>query len=183
MTVPINIGPSGAIPRLPQDILDQLLASVTALNPGYTGTLPGSLIRDISTTDVAAIAQCDADLIEFINAVGAANANPFILNMLGQLLGVQLNVGSNTSVLVTFSGTVGYPISPGFLVSDGINQYTIMDGGIIGSNGKSLPLYALAVNPGVFAVPANTVTIFVTSVPSPITLTCTNTTQGTPGTN
>jgi hypothetical protein len=52
----------------------------------------------------------------------------------------------------------GYVFSPGFLVSDGTNQYALQDGGVIQSNGSTTQLYAVATNSNTFAIPAATVT-------------------------
>lgn len=180
-TPPVVLAASGAQPRSPAEILATLLARVSAIRPGYTANLPGSLIEDISSTDVAAIAECDAAMVETIDSLTPYAANDFLLIQLGNMLGVPLGVASNTSVFVTFSGLPGYVIAAGFIVSDGSHQYAVQDGGIIASDGKSAPLFALATTSGTWAVPANTVVNLVTSVPSGYTLTVTNLETGIPG--
>jgi hypothetical protein len=132
-TIPIVMGPAGMIPATPADIQTTLIANVTATNPGYTANLPGTLIEDISSTDVAAILQCNAALVELINSVTPYGANQFLLNQLGQVYGVQQGIGSNTSVYVVFTGTPGFIVQIGFVVSDGSHQYIVQDGGIIGA--------------------------------------------------
>jgi hypothetical protein len=96
------------------------------------------------------------------------------------MYGIQPGAASNTSVYVVFTGTVGFVISAGFVVSDGVYQYTIQDGGIIGSGGSSAQLFAVATTSGTWAVPINTVTFIVTSFPFSVTLSVTNPTAGTP---
>jgi hypothetical protein len=116
-----------------------------------------------------------------VNSLTPYGANEFLLLQLGQIYGVPFGQATNTSVFVVFSGTVGYVIPNGMLVSDGANTYQVQVGGIIVSGGTSNPINAIAVNSGSFGVPANTVTQILTSVPSGISLTVNNPTVGTPG--
>lgn len=179
--LPTVFNTSGLQPQPPASLLAQLLAKVAAVNPGYTASLPGSLIEDISSTDVAAMALIDQMRIELVNSLTPFGANPFILNQLGQVYGVPLGQASNTSVFVQFSGPPGFVIAKGFIVSDGNFQYALSDGGIIGSDGLSPQLFALATQSGTWAVPPGTVTQLVTSVPTPVTLTVNNPETGLPG--
>lgn len=179
---PIVITSAGLQPQSPASLLSQLLAAVSATNPGYTANLPGSLVEDISSTDVAAIALCDAAKVELVNSLTPYGANVPLLTQLGALTGVILNQPTNTSVYVVFSGPPGRTIAQGFIVSDGTNQYVAQDGGIVGAGGTTPPLYALATVPGSWAVPANTVTSLVTSVPVAYAITVTNPSAGLPGT-
>jgi hypothetical protein len=179
-TIPIVLGPAGMISASPTTVHQELLANVSATNPGYTANLPGTLIEDISSTDVAAILLCNSALVELVNSVTPYGANQFLLNQLGQIYGVQQGQDTNTSVYVVFSGPAGYIIPIGFTVSDGTYSYTVQTGGIIETGGDSAPLYCLATTSGSWAVPANTVTTITTSVPSPIVLTCSNPQPGTP---
>lgn len=179
--LPVVMSATGAVPTPPATLLAQLLAYVAAVNPGYTANLPGSLIEDISSTDVGALAIIDQIRVDLINSLTPYGANEFLLNALGQIYGVQKGVGSNTSVYVVFSGTVSFLIPKGFVVSDGTNQYSVQDGGVVGGGGSTVPLFCVALNSGTFSVPANTVTQLVSSVPSGIALTCTNPLAGTPG--
>jgi hypothetical protein len=164
----------------PAVVQQELLANVAATNPGYTANLPGTLIEDISSTDVAAILLCNSALVELVNSVTPYGANQFLLNQLGQIYGVQQGQNTNTSVYVVFSGPAGFVIPIGFTVSDGTYNYTVQTGGIIATGGDSVPLYCLATQAGSWAVPANTVTSITTSVPSPIVITCSNPQPGTP---
>ncbi len=179
-TIPIVLGPAGMIPAVPADVHAQLIANVVATNPGYTANLPGTLIEDISSTDVAAILLCNSALVELVNSVTPYGANQFILNQLGQIYGVQQGQATNTSVFVVFTGTPGFIIPIGFVVSDGTYQYAVQDGGIVGAGGFTSSLYCLATTAGSWAVPANTVTALASSVPSTISLTVTNPLPGIP---
>jgi len=179
-TIPIVLGPAGMIAASPAVVQQELLANVAATNPGYTANLPGTLIEDISSTDVAAILLCNSALVELVNSVTPYGANQFLLNQLGQIYGVQQGQNTNTSVYVVFSGPAGFVIPIGFTVSDGTYNYTVQTGGIIATGGDSVPLYCLATQAGSWAVPANTVTSITTSVPSPIVITCSNPQPGTP---
>ena len=172
---------SGAVPSTPQELRDAELAAAIALSPGLTGNLPGSLIEDLASTAAGALVIQDQAFVDLVNSVSPYTANAFILYQLGAVYGVQQGIGSNTSVYVTFSGNPGFVITVGFTVSDGNYQYTVQDGGIIETSGQSAPLYCLATQAGSWAVPDGTVTQIITSVPSGITLTCTNLTEGLPG--
>jgi len=172
----------GPVPTPPATLLAQLLAYVASEVPGYTASLPGSLIEDVSSTDVAAMVSIDQARVDAVNSVTPYGANPYILAQQGALLGIQQGVGSNGSVYVVFTGSAGYVIPPGFIVSDGSNQYVIQDGGVIATGGTSSPLYAVTMTSGTFAIPAGSVNVVVTSVPSPYTLTCTNPLAGIPAT-
>jgi hypothetical protein len=108
-------------------------------------------------------------------------ANEFVVNQLGAMFGIQQGVPSNTSVYVVFTGTPGFFIPAGFQVSDGTYTYQIQDGGTIQTGGQSPSLYAVATTSGTWAVPANTVTSLVTSVPSGYITAVTNPLSGTPG--
>jgi len=177
-----TITTAGAIPASPTAIRDELVATATALAPGLTANLPGSLVEDMASTAAGAAVVQDQAYVDLVNSISPYTANASIVYQLGAVYGVQQGQGSNTSVFVVFSGTVGFVIPRGFIVSDGSYQYTVQDGGIIGSTGVSASLYCLATTFGSWAVPVNSVTQLVTSVPSGITLTCTNPSAGVIGT-
>lgn len=181
MSLPLVFSKTGALPQSPASLRAALLASVAATNPGYTANLPGSLIEDVSSTDVAAIALCDSAQIELINSMPPYGANAFLLSQIGVMLGIDIGAATNTAGFVVFTGTNGYIVPKGFIVTDGTYQYVLRDGGVIGSGGKSDPLYAIATIQGSWAVPPNTVTQLVTSVPTPFTLTVTNPLAFVPG--
>jgi len=172
---------AGAVPTSPTDLLNAEIAAATALSPGLTANLPGSLVEDMASTAVGAVVIQDQAFVDLVNSISPYTANPFILYELGAVYGVTQGVGNNTSVYVTFIGTPGFVISAGFVVSDGTHQYTVQDGGIVSASGQSAALYCLANNAGSWAVPIGTVTTIVTSIPSGVTLTCTNESAGVPG--
>lgn len=181
MSLPTVFSKAGLLPQSPASLRSQLLASVLATNPGYTANLPGSLIEDVSSTDVGAIALCDSARVELINSMTPYGANAFLLSQIGQMLGTAIGEASNTSVFVVVTGPAGYVVPKGFTVSDGTYQYVLRDGGIIGSGLTSAPLFAVATIQGTWAVPAGTVNQIITSVPSPFVLSVTNPSPGTPG--
>jgi hypothetical protein len=182
-----TITSAGIIPATPQQLNDALVAAATALAPGLTTTLPGSLIEDLSSTATGALVVQEQAYVDLLNSVSPLTANPFILDQLGAVYGVQRGIGSNTSVYVTFEGTPGFVINPGFTVSDGTYQYVVQDGGVIGAAvfpavvGVSPSMYCLATTAGSWAIPIHTVTTLITSKPSPITLSVTNNSVGIPG--
>lgn len=181
-TFPTVMGPEGLLPTSPVAIRQALLSLVASTNPGYTANLPGSLIEDISSTDVAAIALADAARVELVNSLTPYAANDYLLRQLGNIYGVPLGRDSTTSVQVVFSGSVGFVISAGFTVSDGTYQYVVQTGGVVGTDGTSGSIFALATTQGSWAVPPGTVTQLVTSVPDAVTLSATNPEAGLPGT-
>lgn len=182
MTLPLIMTIAGPQPT-PLDQLQQaLIAQVKSTDPDYTANLPGSLIEDISSTDVAAMTQMDQARVDAVNSVTPYGANAAVLAQLGVMFGLPQGLPSNASALVVFSGSVGYVISPGFLVSDGTNQYAVQDGGVVLSSGQTAPLSVVATNANTFPVPAGSITQVVTSVASGYTLTVTNPNAGTPAT-
>lgn len=178
--IPIVLTAAGAQPQSPASLQAQLLAAATAESPGLTANLPGILIEDISSTEVAGVALCDSAWVELLNSITPYGANAFILSQLGQQAGIQPGQNTNTSVYVVFASTAGLVISAGFLVGDGVNQYVVADGGIVATGGFTQPLFCVANQPGAWAVPANTVTSVLTSAPPGFTITCTNPLDGTP---
>jgi hypothetical protein len=181
MTLPIVLNKSGRVNKSPQELRDELTAMVAADIPGYTSTLPGSLISDIAGTDTAATVICDQFVTELINSVTPYGANQFILNQLGQIYGVQPGQTTNTSVYVVFSSpNTGFVVTQGFTVSDGTYSYIAQSSVIINAGGTSEPVYCLATQTGSWAVPPNTVVNISTSLPSGITLTVTNPVAGIP---
>lgn len=189
ISIPVTMTTAGATPTPPATLQSQLIAAVAAEVPDYTANLPGSMIEDISSTAIGAVAQIDQARVDAINSVTPYGANAFVLAQLGTQAGISQGANANGSVLVVFSDVTlnsnGYVFPPGFLVGDGINQYQLTDGGIIGSSGSTPQLFALATNAGTFAIPQNTVNQIVTSLPSPYStrITVNNPQAGTPATS
>ena len=179
VSINLNVTAAGAQPTPPATLWQNLIQLVAAINPGYT-ILPGGLIEDLASTATYAIALCESAAVETINSVTPFGANAYLLTELGNIYGVPQGTTSNTSVYVIFSGTVGFQIPPGFLVSDGTYQYQVQDGGIIETSGSSAQLYCVAIQSGAWAVPANSVSVIISSVPVGITLSVSNPAPGTP---
>jgi hypothetical protein len=172
--------PQGLQPAAPVDLRNRLITLVAASNPDYTANLPGSLIEDISSTDVYALVESDSFLVDLVNSITPYGANPYLLNQLGILYGVDRQPITNTAVYVVFSGTPGYVVGQGFVVGDGTYQYVTQNGGIIGMDGNTLPMYALATIPGAWSVAPNTVVQMITSVPANVSLSVNNPVSGIP---
>lgn len=181
-TIPLVMTSAGPVPTSISTLYATLINYVATQQPGYT-VLPAGLIDDISGTDVGALAAIDQARVEAINSVTPYGANAFVLAQLGAQFGIPQGVGANGSVYVQFTGPAGYVLPRGFLIGDGTNQYALQDGGVIPTGGTTTLLYAVATNNGTFAIPANTVTQLVTSVPSAYTITVTNPQAGTPATS
>lgn len=177
--IPTIMTAAGLQPMAPADLRARLVSLVAASNPGYTSDLPGTLIEDIASTDVAALAQCDQMRVALINALTPHDANDFLLAKLGAIYGVPRGQSTNASVQVQFTGALGFPIPDGFVVGDGTYQYVVQGGGVVGAGGSG-NLTAIATQPGTWAIPAGSVTDIITSVPAGITLAVTNALPGTP---
>ena len=186
-SIPVVMTSAGAVPTPPSTLRSTLVSQVAATNPDYTANLPGELIEDVVSTDVGALTTIDQARVDAINNVTPYGANAFVLAELGAQFGIPQGTSANASVFVNFSdssgNSQGYVISPGFIVSDGTNQYVIQEGGVIQSNNQSGLLFAVASNSGTFAIPANSVTQIVTSIPSQYPITVTNPQAGTPATS
>lgn len=181
-SIPLVMTAAGPVATPVSTLYANLIAYVASQVPGYTANLPASLIDDVAGTDVGALVTIDQARVECLNSITPYGANPFLLAQLGAQAGIAQGVSANGSVYVQFSGPAGYVFQPGFVVGDGANQYALQDGGVIQTGGFSPLLYAVATNSGTFAIPANTVTKLVTSVPSAYPITVTNPGAGTPAT-
>ena len=133
------------------------------------------------STDVGALMLTDSAKVETVQSLTPYAANPWLHNQLGQVYGVPIGSATNTSVYLVFSGPAGLTIPKGFTVTDGTFQYALRDGGIINAGLTTDPLFAVATVSGSWAVPAGTVTGFVTSPPPGIGLAVVNPLPGTPG--
>ncbi len=181
---PLVMTAAGPQPTPPATLNELLISLATQLSPGLT-VLPGVLIDDIAGTDTGALVVLDQARVDLINSVSPLTANPYLLNQLGQIYGVPLGQGSNTSVGVVFTGPPGFPIPNGFTVSDGTYQYVISTGGVIGTGGQSTALLAVATQPGAWPISVGAVNQLVTSVPTGVTpaVTVTNPFAGSPATS
>lgn len=165
-TIPLVMTAAGPVATDPTTLRQNLIDGVAAEVPDYTANLPGSLIEDVASTDVGALTTIDQARVEAVNSVTPYGANAFVLAQLGAQFGVPQGTSANGNVYVVFTGPAGYVLPPGFVIGDGTNQYTLQDGGVILSTGQSDQLYAVATNSDTFAIPANTVTQIITSLPS-----------------
>lgn len=181
-SIPIIIDSSGPSPTPPATLRSTLVDNVAATNPDYTANLPGSLIEDIASTDVGALTMIDQARVDAINSVTPLGANAALLAQQGQMFGIPQGTENNASVYVVFSGPAGFVINPGYVVSDGSHQYTVIYGGVIGTSGDSPPLYAVATTYGIWSIAAGSVTTIETSIPTGYTVTVTNPNAGTEAT-
>ena len=190
--VPLVITAAGPQPTAPATLNAMLLALVSSAVPGYTATLPGSMIEDISSTDTYALSLIDSARVEAVNSLTTFGANAFTLSQLGQVFigpGAAPAPPTNTSVFVEFSiadssanPVPGYVIPVGFTVTDGTYQYIVQDGGQSSSDGTTPALFCLAAQTGAWSIAANTVTGVVSSYDvANYVITCANPEPGTPG--
>jgi len=179
--IPVVVTAAGPQPTPVSTLRATLINGVTPTNPNYTANLPASLIEDLLDTQLGGLSLIDQARIETLDSISPYSANEWILTQYGAMTGVPQAGATNTSVYVVFSGTVGFVINQNLVVSDGVYQYIVQNGGVIGAGGQSLPLYAVATQTGSWGVPSRTVTQIISSYPSSITLSVDNPTAGTPG--
>lgn len=178
---PVIITAQGLQPQSPANLLAQLTNNVALTNPGYTNNLPLSLIEDVSSTDVAAIALCDQARVDLGNSLSPNGANEPLLLQLGAVAGLPMGTPSFVNVGVQVSGTAGYIVTRGAIVSDGTYSYQTQAPVIIPTSGWSSTVLAVALSSSQTAVPAaNTVTQLKTSVPSGYTVNVNNPAAGNP---
>ena len=191
MSFPLVITAAGPQPTPPAVLGDALIALVASAVPGYTATLPFSMIEDMSSTEVYGLSMMDSARVETINSLTTFSANAFLLSELGQLFigpGSAPAVPSNTSVFVQFTvldsnsnPVPGYVILVGFTVGDGTYQYVVQDGGVTSADGTTPQLFCLATIPGSWPIATNSVTQIASTVPTGYAISCFNPLPGTPG--
>lgn len=178
--IPVVIGSTGAQETDPATLRQQITSYAESYSPGVTTDLPGTLISDLTGTAVGAVKCCDSARVDTINSLTPDAANIPLLERLGAIYGVPKGTGTNTSAYVQFTGTPGYYIPRGFIVSDETYQYVVQDSTTVPASEVTGSVYVVATTSGSWAVPSGTITELVTSVPSPITLSVTNASAGTP---
>lgn len=179
MNLPLIFTSSGPQPTPPSTLYAALIQAAVAQSPGVTAQLPGSMLDDITGTDVGALIAIDQARVDAINSVAPSTANPYLLNQFSQQFGLSIGQPSNATVYVVFTGPSGTVIAPGFIVSDGTNQYMTSSGGVVPAAGlQTSPILFTCTNANIFPIPANTVSTLVTTIPG-VAITCTNPVAGT----
>lgn len=184
-SIPVVLTAAGRVNTPPATLYAEVIANASTIAPAGLTILPAGLVEDMAGTSTGTLVLIDQAVTEIIDSVTPFGASNYLLTELGQIYigqGSTAASAANTAVYVVFTGSAaGIVIPPGFLVSDGTNQYTIIDGGITLTGNSTQPLFAQATVAGSFPVPANTVTQLATSAPTGYTLTVTNPLAGTPG--
>lgn len=177
--LPLNFDSSGPVASTPQAILAAYLALVETYAPGYTANLPGALVEDLSSTGLGGIITIDQARVDSVNNVSPYSANAYVLTLQGYALGLPQGTPTNGQVDVVFSGTPGFAIPAGWVITDGTNQYAVAaPGTIVGSGGTAPQCTAIATNSNVFAIPAGSVNQLVTQPPVGVALSVTNPQDG-----
>src|ERR1039458_111403 len=83
--IPLVVTAAGAQPTPPAVLLTTLIARVSAVVPGYTANLPGSLIEDVSSTEVGGLAMIDGARVDLLNSLTPLGSNAFLTSQLGQI--------------------------------------------------------------------------------------------------
>lgn len=179
--LPTVIDSSGLVPTAPATLRSNTVTYATSVSAGITTDLPGTLIEDLASTSVGALAQIDQARVDAVNSITPYGCNVALLDDMGYIYGVTRGGASNTSAYVTFTGTPGYVVSAGTTVSDGTYTYVVQTSATLDSSGSSGNVYVLASTSGSWAVAAGSITQVTSSVPSGYTLAVTNSAAGTPG--
>ncbi len=183
IAIPLIMTSAGPQPTPPSTLRNAVLQAVAAAVPDYTANLSGTLIEDILSTQMGALVTMDQARVDSVDSVSPAQATPTIIQAQGAMFGIPQGTTNNASANVQFSGLSGAVIPAGTVVSDGTNQYAIQTAAVIASTGVSQLVLAVATTFGTWAIPANSITTIVTSLPKSFNATVTNPATGTPATS
>lgn len=176
----VSYDENGPVPKTSDELRTMLVDEATALAPGLTTTLPGSLIEDMASTGTGGLISADQMRVDTLNSVGPNSANLALLTLQAQQYGIPAQKAQGTTTVpVTFTGTPNYLIPAGFLVSDGTYQYSINEPVLIPPSGTTIAVTATGTQSGTWVVSVGSVTTLITSFPDNITLTVTNLVAGT----
>lgn len=182
MTLPIIMDQSGPVVNDVSTIRTKLDQDITALAPGYTSNLPGTLVEDILSTDCGAVAACDQSRVDMINALSPYGVNLYLLNQLASVRGINNKAAGNMQVYLQFIGAQGWVIPKGVQATDGTYTYITQNTVIIGSSGTSTSMaLAIATESGEWDIPANSVNTVSTALPEGSHLTVHNPSAGVSG--
>lgn len=179
--LPTVITEAGLQVTAPATLRANTVTYAEAASPGITTDLPGTLIEDLASTATGALVQIDQARVDAVNSITPYGCNVALLDQLGAIYGITRGGASNTSCYVQFSGTPGFVINSGLVVSDGTYQYATQSAAIIGTDGTSGNVYVIATTSGSWAIPEGTITEIVTSIPSEYNVTVNNAATGVPG--
>lgn len=179
--LPTVITSAGLVSTDPSVLRSNTTTYAQAESPGITTDLPGTLIEDLASTTTGALVQIDQARVDAVNSITPYGCNNALLDQMAAIYGLTRGTATNTSCYVQFTGTPGYVINAGFLVSDGTYQYAVQEAAIIGSDGTSGNVYVVATTSGSWAIAAGSITAIVTSVPTGYDVAVTNTATGIPG--
>jgi len=173
------IGINGMVRRTLDEIRASMFETMNEIDPelDLVARSPQQSFIDTSVASINEFWQMIADLFDSLTPY---NANEYFLNQIAALHGLERNQFVRPSVFVTFTGTVGFVINGGGVVSDGVHQYKVLNGGIVNAGGY-VTLYCQAMDDGQWAIPENTVNQILFSVYSPNILTCINQNTGSSG--
>ncbi|QCE32954.1 hypothetical protein FAI41_04720 [Acetobacteraceae bacterium] len=175
------IADSGIHTTDPTILRQNLVNLAEKLAPGVATDLPGTLVEDMASTSVGALAQMDAAKVEMFGSFSPLTMNSQFLNVYGAQMGITRGTESNASAYLTIKGTSGTYIATGFQFSDGQNIYATTAPTAIPESGVSNNVYVSAIE--FFETPpaANSITQVNTSLPTGGITSVTNPTAGTPG--
>ncbi len=141
----------------------------------------------LTTSTPHALLSGDVFSLSSMAGTGSVAALDGTWTATGGTTGSTITFTAPTSLTLTITGgeassnATGFTVPAGFTVSDSGHQYTVQDGGTIGSSGSTPPLFCLATITGTWTIPADTVTTIATALPAGVNITVNNPTAGLPG--
>lgn len=173
---------SGIEPTDPTTLRANLVDLATQLSPGLTTELPGTLLSNIASTTIGALAQIDSAKVEAVNSVSPLNAPSTMLDDFGSIYGVFRGEGTNPSAYIDITGTPGLFLAAGFQFTDNQYIFETQQNLTIPTSGVLPNIYVRANQTGDYIIPPFTITQPISAIASNATLEVTNPQYGSPGT-
>lgn len=136
----------------------------------YTAALGASLNTDVSTaagqlitSDTTAVTTAQQECVAIANESNVYYATGQALDVAASFYGYYRKQGVPTTVVATLTGSSGVAIPAGVIVSDGTNQYTLLDATSIPSTGTVSAEFQCTTT-GPIECPAGTLTQIITTI-------------------
>jgi Baseplate J-like protein len=164
------------VPTIEQ-IYSDILSDAVAAYPSIESNMPAELISAIIQTSAKAVHSCATTAANAIFSFSPLSASNIAVSEIGAQLGVARSEFSRVSAYVTFYSAPGVRVNSGSIVGDGTHTYYVADDGVIESSGDTT-LFVVALSDGSWATPAGSINQFLSSSPTPYTVSCSNSNDG-----